>query len=64
MKKIKAREDTEIYVKELIENFLLEKQADGRSPKTIESYRDSLKKFLNYYSEDLKAKEISSQGRF
>ena len=38
MKKIKAREEAEIYVKELIESFLLEKKSDGRSYKTIESF--------------------------
>lgn len=56
---VRAYDDSETTVKEVLNNFILEKQADGRSEKTIESYQGSIKKFLDAFDRELKVKDIN-----
>ena len=56
---VRAYDDSETTVKEVLSNFILEKQADGRSEKTIESYQGSIKKFLDTFDRELKVKDIN-----
>lgn len=58
-KRLKARDDAETYVKELMDDFIIEKQSDGRSSQTLESYNNSFKKFLDYFGEDMKVKDVN-----
>lgn len=51
--------DNELLVRDLMQEFLTEKHADGRSDKTLESYQGSFDKFLNYYSKEMKIGEIT-----
>ena len=57
-KRIQIHYETDTQIEELMNEFIMEKEADGRSKSTIESYRNSFKKFLQYFS-NLKAKDIS-----
>ena len=60
-KKVVAALDEDLLVKDIIDEFLVEKRADGRSPKTLESYVGSLQKFLGSFDSDMKIGEIDRQ---
>lgn len=60
-KKVVATLDTDLLVRDIVEEFITEKKADGRSYKTIESYRGSFSKFLNYFGNDLTIGEVTRQ---
>lgn len=60
-KKVVATQDEELLVKEVMEEFITEKKADGRSYKTIESYNNSFAKFLNYFGDNIKIGDIKRQ---
>ena len=60
-KRVVATLDEDLLVKDIIDEFLTEKRADGRSPKTIESYVGSLQKFLGAFGDELKVGEIDRQ---
>ena len=60
-KKVVAALDEDLLVKDIIDEFLVEKRADGRSPKTLESYIGSLQKFLGSFDSDMKIGEIDRQ---
>ena len=49
-KRIQIHYETDTQIEELMNEFIMEKEADGRSKSTIESYRNSFKKFLQYFS--------------
>ena len=51
--------DTELFVNDIMQEFIIEKKADGRSPKTIESYNGSFQKFLNYFGKDMKLGDLN-----
>ncbi len=51
--------DNDLLVKDLMDEFITEKRADGRSEKTLESYRGSFDKYLNYFGENMKVGEIT-----
>ena len=57
-KRIQIHYETDTQIEELMNEFIMEKEADGRSKSTIDSYRNSFKKFLQYFS-NLKAKDIN-----
>lgn len=57
-KRLKVKQDEEYSVKELMENFISEKRAEGRSIQTIESYNNSFKKFFFCFDEEMSTKEI------
>ena len=57
-KRLKARADSEITMKDLMAQFIDEKKADGRSPKTLESYQGSFNKFLNIVGNNTTLGEI------
>ena len=58
-RRLKVKQDEEYSVKELMENFLAEKKAEGRASQTLESYSNSFKKFFFCFDEDMNTKEIS-----
>lgn len=58
-KRLKVKQDEEYSVKELMENFIAEKKAEGRSSQTLESYSNSFKKFFFCFEEDMSTKEIN-----
>ena len=60
-KKVVDALDEDLLVKDIIDEFLVEKRADGRSPKTLESYVGSLQKFLGSFDSDMKIGEIDRQ---
>ena len=51
-KKVLITEDSEMLITHLMDEFIGEKKADGRSAKTIESYVSSFAKFTDYFGED------------
>ena len=58
-RRLKVKQDEEYSVKELMENFISEKKAEGRSSQTLESYNNSFKKFFFCFDENLNTKEIN-----
>jgi integrase/recombinase XerD len=58
-KKKVALEDVDLLVSDLVEEFITEKKADGRSEKTIKSYRGSFSKMLQYFGNDWKIGDIT-----
>ena len=56
--------DDELLVKDLMEDFITEKKADGRSEKTLESYRGSFNKFLNYFGENMTIGAITRNSMY
>lgn len=56
---VRTHDESETTVKEILNNFIAEKQADGRSEKTIESYQGSIKKFLDSFDGELRVKDIN-----
>ena len=60
-KKVVATQDNDLLVKEMMEEFKAEKRADGRSIQTIESYKNSFAKFLDYFGEELTLGELTRQ---
>ena len=58
-KRLKVKQNEEYLVNELMEMFLNEKKAEGRSDQTIESYNNSFKKFFFCFDrETMSTKEI------
>lgn len=60
-KRVVAALDEDLLVKDLIDEFLMEKKADGRSFKTIESYKGSFQKFLGSFDENMKIGEVNRE---
>lgn len=58
-KKVVAALDVDLVVKEIMEEFITEKKADGRSLKTLESYKNSFAKFIQYFGEELTIGEVT-----
>lgn len=58
-KRLKVKQDEEYSVKELMESFISEKKAEGRSSQTLESYSNSFKKFFFCFEDDMSTKEIN-----
>jgi len=52
-KRLKTREASLDKIKDLMDEFIEEKKADGRSKPTLDSYNNSFEKFLSYIGEDL-----------
>ena len=52
-KKLKAVEAVDIYVKDIFDDYIDYKLTFGRSEKTIESIRNSFKKFFGYFGDDI-----------
>lgn len=57
-KKVVVALDEDLNVVDIMEEFITEKKADGRSYKTIESYNNSFAKFLQYYGDDITIGQI------
>lgn len=58
-RRLKVKQDEEYSVKELMESFIAEKKAEGRSSQTLESYNNSFKKFFFCFDENMSTKEIN-----
>lgn len=52
-KKVVAALDEELKIVDVMEEFITEKKADGRSYKTIESYNNSFAKYLQYFGKEV-----------
>lgn len=57
-KRLKVKQDEEYSVNELMEMFVAEKKAEGRSPQTLESYYNSFKKFISCIGDNTKSVDI------
>ena len=57
-KRLQVKKDVDYSVKELMEMFIAEKKAEGRSPQTLESYNNSFKKFISCFGEEMLSKGI------
>ena len=60
MKKLTVNDGGESF-KELIDDFLKEKQTLGRSERTVENYRDSLSRFMKFAGGDVTLSEVNKQ---
>lgn len=58
-KRLKVKQDEEYSIKELMEMFVAEKRAEGRSSQTLESYKNSFKKFFSCFDEDIRSIDVS-----
>jgi len=58
-KRLKVKQNEEYSVKELMESFIAEKKAEGRSSQTLESYNNSFKKFFFCFDESTSTKAIN-----
>ena len=58
-RRLKVKQDNEFMVEELMENFIAEKKAEGRSGQTLESYKNSFKKFFFCFEKTMSSKEIN-----
>lgn len=58
-KKVVAALDEDLKVVDVMEEFITEKKADGRSYKTIESYNNSFAKYLQYFGKEMTIGQIN-----
>ena len=58
-KRLKVKENNEYLLEELMDIFIAEKKAEGRSSQTLESYRNSFKKFFFCFDHDTKSVDIN-----
>ena len=61
-KKVVASLDKDLLVADVMEEFVNEKKADGRSTNTIESYKNSFEKYLQYFGKDMKIGDITRES--
>ena len=58
-KRLKVKQNEEYTIKDLMDSFIAEKKAEGRSVSTLESYSNSFKKFFFCFDENTSTKEMN-----